>query len=59
MSQFKLIRELLPQLGIRQYSLQGYEADDLLGTLSLQGEGLGVKPLLLTGTGTPCSWWTG
>lgn len=48
-SQFKLIRELLPQLGIRQYSLQGYEADDLLGTLSLQGEGLGVKPLLLTG----------
>ena len=27
-SQFKLIRELLPQLGIRQYSLQGYEADD-------------------------------
>lgn len=48
-SQFSLIRELLPQLGIASYSLQGYEADDLLGTLSLQAEGQGVKPLLLTG----------
>ena len=48
-SQFKLIRELLPQLGIASYSLQGYEADDLLGTLSLQAEGQDVKPLLLTG----------
>ena len=47
--QFKLIRELLPQLGIASYSLQGYEADDLLGTLSLQAEKMDVAPLLLTG----------
>ena len=47
--QFKLIRELLPQLGVASYSLQGYEADDLLGTLSLQAEKMDVAPLLLTG----------
>lgn len=47
--QFRTIRELLGDMGIMTYSLQGWEADDLLGTLSLKGEAAGVAPLLLTG----------
>ena len=47
--QFSTILDLLDKLGIRRYSLQGWEADDLLGTLSLKGEEAGLAPLLLTG----------
>lgn len=47
--QFDTIRTLLTDMGIRWYTLAGWEADDLLGTLSLKGEVAGVAPLLLTG----------
>lgn len=47
--QFTTILSLLDDLGIRRYSLQGWEADDLLGTLSLKGAEAGAAPLLLTG----------
>ena len=47
--QFTTILSLLDDLGIRRYSLQGWEADDLLGTLSLKGSEAGAAPLLLTG----------
>ena len=47
--QFSTVRSLLAEMGIRQYSLQGWEADDLLGTLSLKGAEAGAAPLLLTG----------
>ncbi len=47
--QFSTILTLLDDLGIRRYSLQGWEADDLLGTLSLRGAEAGASPLLLTG----------
>ena len=47
--QFETIRTLLDDLKIRRFSLQGWEADDLLGTLSLLGAEAGVAPLLLTG----------
>lgn len=47
--QFTTILTLLDELGIRRYSLQGWEADDLLGTLSRKGEQAGAAPLLLTG----------
>ena len=47
--QFETIRTLLDDLGITRYSMQGWEADDLMGTLSMYGEQAGVKPLLLTG----------
>ena len=46
--QFRTIRELLTDIGIRWYTLMGWEADDLLGTLSLRAED-DVRPLLLTG----------
>ena len=47
--QFSTILTLLDDLGIRRFSLQGWEADDLLGTLSLKGAAAGAAPLLLTG----------
>ena len=47
--QFGTILSLLDDMGIRRFSLQGWEADDLLGTLSLKGAASGVTPLLLTG----------
>ena len=46
--QFRTIRQLLTDMGIRWYTLMGWEADDLLGTLSLKAEEA-VRPLLLTG----------
>ena len=47
--QFGTVLSLLDEMGIRRFSLQGWEADDLLGTLSLKGAAAGVSPLLLTG----------
>ncbi len=47
--QFETVRTLLTEMSVKWYALAGWEADDLLGTLSLRGEGAGVAPLLLTG----------
>ncbi|MDO4483537.1 MAG: 5'-3' exonuclease H3TH domain-containing protein [Clostridia bacterium] len=47
--QMDTIRTLLTDLGIRWYAMAGWEADDLLGTLSRLGEEAGLKPVLLTG----------
>ena len=48
-SQFGLIRELLPQMHIPVYALAGFEADDILGTVSRYNREHGVDTLLLTG----------
>lgn len=47
--QFPLIKEILCAMGIGVVSLEGYEADDLLGTLSLQCGHQGLEALLLSG----------
>ncbi|MBR6955308.1 MAG: DNA polymerase I [Clostridia bacterium] len=47
--QFDTLFSLLDDLGVKRYHLAGWEADDLLGTLSLRGTEAGVTPLLLTG----------
>ncbi|MBQ9009402.1 MAG: DNA polymerase I [Clostridia bacterium] len=47
--QLGTIRTLLDDMGVRRFGLQGWEADDLLGTLSLKGLEAGLHPLLLTG----------
>ena len=47
--QFSTVLTLLDGMGIARFSLQGWEADDLLGTLSLKGQEAGAAPLLLTG----------
>jgi DNA polymerase-1 len=43
------IRELVMAFGFPIYELQGFEADDLLGTLARQAEEQGIETLILTG----------
>jgi len=47
--QFPRIFELLDCMSIPVYSLEGYEADDLLGTLSKQAEEKDLQVVILTG----------
>lgn len=47
--QFPVMRELLESFGISWFELSGYEADDIIGTLSKQGEESGREVLVVTG----------
>jgi DNA polymerase-1 len=47
--QMARIRQLLQALQIPTFEMDGFEADDLLGTLSVQATGLGVDTLIVTG----------
>lgn len=47
--QFPMLRELLESFGISWFELAGYEADDIIGTLSKQGEEAGYDVLVVTG----------
>ena len=48
-SQMPVLKELLKLLNIKQYSLEGYEADDILGTLSKQAEEKGYETVVVSG----------
>lgn len=47
--QFPFIRELLTAYGIAQYELENYEADDIIGTLSLLAEKEGFDTKVISG----------
>ncbi|MFB7817093.1 DNA polymerase I [Paenibacillus chitinolyticus] len=47
--QFPLIKELMSAFGIRQFELEGYEADDIIGTLTKSAEQEGKDVLVVTG----------
>jgi DNA polymerase I len=47
--QFPFIRELLKAYGIPQYELENYEADDIIGTLSLAAEKEGFETKVISG----------
>ncbi|EIJ79227.1 DNA polymerase I [Bacillus methanolicus PB1] len=47
--QFPFIRELLDAFGIRQYELENYEADDIIGTLSKRAEKEGYQVKVISG----------
>lgn len=47
--QFGRIREVVLAFGIPIYEKDGYEADDVLGTLARQATQLGVETIILTG----------
>src|SRR5579875_37750 len=47
--QFPFIRELLDAYGIARYELENYEADDIIGTLSLQAEKDGYEVRVISG----------
>ncbi|MCM3568317.1 DNA polymerase I [Neobacillus mesonae] len=47
--QFPYIRELLDAYGISRYELENYEADDIIGTLSLKAETDGYEVKVISG----------
>ncbi|GAC1463534.1 MAG: hypothetical protein NVS2B12_07060 [Ktedonobacteraceae bacterium] len=47
--QFARIREVVQAFGIQIYEQDGFEADDVLGTLSVQAKHLGVNTIIYTG----------
>lgn len=47
--QFGLLREVLKALNLDFTEIQGYEADDIIGTLSRMAEEAGIDTLILTG----------
>ncbi|WP_456273786.1 DNA polymerase I [Bacillus sp. AK031] len=47
--QFPYIRELLDAYQIPRYELENYEADDIIGTLSLQAEKAGYEVKIISG----------
>lgn len=47
--QFPFIRELLDAYGIARYELENYEADDIIGTLSLKAEHDGFEVKVISG----------
>jgi len=48
-AQFGRVKEMVEALGIPVYTKEGYEADDLLGTLSLQASRLGLETIIVSG----------
>ncbi|MDD4237854.1 MAG: DNA polymerase I [Desulfotomaculaceae bacterium] len=47
--QFPLLKEVLQAMRISIFEIDNYEADDLIGTLSLRAEQAGIKSIILTG----------
>ncbi|MCM3469157.1 DNA polymerase I [Brevibacillus borstelensis] len=47
--QFPLIRELLDAFSIQRFELEGYEADDIIGTLTLRADENNWKTTVITG----------
>ncbi len=48
-SQIPIMKDLLDKLGIPRVELQGWEADDLIGTVVKQGEDEGYEVFIVTG----------
>lgn len=49
LQQIPVAREMITALGIPQIEITGYEADDIIGTLSLKAESQGYKTTIITG----------
>ena len=47
--QFERCKEFLDKFGIPMYSMPGFEADDVIGTLAKQAEAAGLETLILSG----------
>ena len=48
-AQMPIAKELLDLIGIKRMEMEGYEADDLIGTLSLLGKEMGDEVYILSG----------
>src|SRR5438132_5712021 len=48
-SQIPIVREVVSALNFAVYTREGYEADDIIGTLATQADAMGLKTSILTG----------
>ena len=54
-SQFPILKKLLSAFNINILEAEGYEADDIIGTISRQAGDMGIKTLIVTGDRMLCS----
>ncbi|SES94334.1 DNA polymerase I [Paenibacillus sp. NFR01] len=47
--QFPLLKDLLRDLGVPQYEIAGYEADDIIGSISRQADEAGREVMIVSG----------
>lgn len=47
--EFPLIKDILSAMNIKQLEIDGFEADDIIGTLAKESEEKGLSPLVVTG----------
>ena len=47
--QFGRVKQLMEAFGVAVFELEGWEADDVIGTLSVQAEKMGLDSVILTG----------
>lgn len=47
--QMPVLKEILAAMNIKMVEMEGFEADDLIGTIAREAEELGLKPLVITG----------
>ncbi|MEE2948927.1 MAG: DNA polymerase I [Chloroflexota bacterium] len=47
--QFGRVKQLMEAFGVAVYELEGWEADDVIGTLAAQAEKMGLDSVILTG----------
>lgn len=47
--QMPIIKEILDKMGVARIEIKGYEADDIMGTLSAKAEKDGIETVILTG----------
>ena len=47
--QLPLMKDVLDAMNITNLSMEGFEADDIIGTLAKRGEAEGIKTLIITG----------
>ena len=47
--QMPLLKEVLGAMGVKMYEIEGYEADDILGTLSALALAEGITPVVVSG----------
>ena len=44
-----ILKDILRAMNIKQVELEGFEADDLIGTIAKEAESCGMEPLIITG----------
>lgn len=47
--QIPLLKDVLSKMGIKTYELQGFEADDILATIAIKAENLGIDTVIISG----------